>query len=169
MTQTLTVRATTSADLAVVDALFARSYPALLKADYKPSVLVTALPLISRAQPRLLSSGTFYVIEDEDGTVLGAGGWSRAAPGGAREAAGFGHVRHVVTDHRSTRRGVGRALMTYVLDQARGAGLRRLACQSTLTAVPFYAACGFRALGEVAVPLRPGITFPAVAMERDLL
>jgi hypothetical protein len=34
--------------------------------------------------------------------------------------------------------------------------------------VPFYAACGFRELGPIEVPLQPGISFPAVAMERDL-
>lgn len=168
MTQILTVRPTTSADLATVDALFARSYPALLKADYKPSVLVTALPLISRAQPRLLSSGTFYVVEDDTGCVLGAGGWSMAAPGGARRQSSVAHVRHVVTDQRHTRRGVGRALMGHVFRKAAGSGARRIECQSTLTAVPFYQACGFRVLGEVAVPLRPGISFPAVMMEREL-
>ncbi len=58
--------------------------------------------------------------------------------------------------------------MTHILDTARAAGIRHLQCQSTRTAVPFYTACGFRELGPVEVPLAPGITFPAVAMERGL-
>ena len=47
------VRPAERSDMAAVDALLARSYPRLLKPDYPPSVLVTALPLISRAQPAL--------------------------------------------------------------------------------------------------------------------
>jgi len=57
------IRPSTSADLAAVDALLARVYPRLLKADNPPSVLVTALPLISRAQPGLLRCGTYSVAE----------------------------------------------------------------------------------------------------------
>ncbi|MEL7154607.1 MAG: GNAT family N-acetyltransferase, partial [Pseudomonadota bacterium] len=73
---TVIVRPSTKADMAAVDVLLARTYPKLLKADYPPSVLVTALPIISRARPELLVCGTYYVA-DEDGEVIGAGGWTR--------------------------------------------------------------------------------------------
>lgn len=73
-TSTLTVRLAGRADLALVDALLARSYPALLKADYPPSVMVTAVPLIARANPGLVTSGHYYVVTDETGRVVGAGG-----------------------------------------------------------------------------------------------
>lgn len=163
----LTIEVAQSRDLAEVDVLLARSYPVLLKPDYPPSVLVTALPLISKANPRLLVSGTYYVAR-LDGVLVGAGGWTMAAPGGARARGRVGHIRHLVTDHRQTRRGVGRALMARTFEEAAAAGVKRLEAQSTRTAVPFYAAMGFEALGEIAVPLRPGITFPAVAMARAL-
>ena len=114
-----TFRKSVPGDLAELDALFARSYPKLLKADYPPSVLVTALPLISRANPALLASGTYFVAE-ENGTILGAGGWTRD-----RREAQTGHVRHLVTDDRALRRGVGRAIMTCNFRDARAAGVRR--------------------------------------------
>lgn len=152
------------ADLAAVDALLARSYPRLLKADYPASVLVTALPIISRARPELVVSGTYWVALSDD-QVVGAGGWTQDAPGDGGPVAGLGHVRHVVTDDRFVRRGVGRGLMGHVMAQARAAGVTRLDCLSTRTAVPFYASLGFVAQpGEVEVPLRPGIAFPAVRM-----
>ncbi|MEM9852479.1 MAG: GNAT family N-acetyltransferase [Pseudomonadota bacterium] len=163
----LTIRVATKADLAETDALFARSYPALLKADYPPSVLVTALPIISRAQPKLLATGTFFLAEI-DGTIVGAGGWTAAAPGAGGRARGVAHVRHLVTDQDYTRRGVARALMTTVFETAASAGVTRMDCQSTRTAVPFYKAVGFKPLGDITVPLRPGIDFPAVAMTRQL-
>jgi GNAT superfamily N-acetyltransferase len=168
MTDLLTLRPATAADLAAVDALLAHSYPRLLAADYPPSILVTALPLIARARPELLVSGTYWVAVAADGEVVGAGGWTPGAPGDGTTAAGTGHVRHVVTRAGRVRQGIGRALMARVMAQAAGAGVRRLDCLSTRTAVPFYGALGFRALGPVEVPLRPGIVFPAVRMERAL-
>ena len=164
----LTVRVARPDDLSDLDRLFGASYPALLKADYQPSVLVTAVPLISKANPRLLASGTYFVVTDRGGALVGAGGWTRAAPPGFRGGAGAGHIRHVVTDHTRTRQGIGTLLMRRVFETARDAGLRRLDCLSTLTAEPFYAAMGFQSSGLVTVPLRPGIDFPAVHMQRFL-
>lgn len=168
MPDTLTIRPATRADLAALDALLGASYPALLKPDYPPSVLVTAIPLIARANPRLVETGTYFLAEAEDGAIVGAGGWTRAAPPGGQTTTSVGHIRHVVTDHRRTRAGIGRRLMEYIIADARAAGITRLDCMSTRTAEPFYAACGFRALDDVTVPLRPGIDFPARAMTMEL-
>ncbi|MGL5012326.1 MAG: GNAT family N-acetyltransferase [Paracoccaceae bacterium] len=163
MTETLTIRPAGRADLAAVDLLLAESYPRLLAADYAPSVLVTALPIISRAQPALVLSGQYFVALSEN-RVMAAGGWSKGAPGQGGMQAGIGHVRHVVTDYRMQRQGVGRALMTAVLADARRAGMAGMDCLSTLTAERFYASLGFRSLGPVTVALQRGIDFPAVRM-----
>ena len=163
----LTVRTATAADIEGVDILLARSYPAILKADYRPSVLVTAIPLISKVQPRLVTCGTYYVAVDPEGTIVGAGGWTRSGPPGAGSSAkGIGHVRHVVSDHRRLREGIGRHLMARIFETSAAAGVQQLECFSTLTAVPFYAACGFSTLGPMTVRLREGIDFPAVHMRR---
>ena len=157
------IRPSAQSDLASVDALLARSYPALLKGDYAPSVLVAALPMISRARPELVTSGSYYVAE-RGGAVLGAGGWTRHAPTGGVTPR-LGHVRHVVTDHRAVRQGIGRVLMTHVLGCARDAGMARLECWSTLTAVPFYASLGFEVAAEISVPIGPArLPFPSVQM-----
>ena len=161
MTETLTIRTSSPDDLSALDLLFARSYPKLLKADYPPSVLVTALPLISKAQPRLLGSGRYFVAELAD-EIVGAGGWS------PHRRVGFGEVRHVVTDFRHQRRGVARALLEWVVEDAQREGIRVLNCQSTRTAVPFYQALGFMTLGPIEVPLAAGISFPAIQMQRKL-
>ena len=69
----LTVRSARASDLSEIDALLGRSYPVLLKGHYPPSVMVTAVPVISKAQPRLLASGTYFVVLDEDDRIVGAG------------------------------------------------------------------------------------------------
>jgi GNAT superfamily N-acetyltransferase len=168
MTEVVTFRPARPPDLSGVDALLARSYPKLLAVDYPPSVLVTALPLISRARPELMHCGTYWVAVEAGGAIVAAGGWTMGAPDGAGVVASVGHVRHVVTDVDHVRRGIGRDLMGRAMAQARSASIVRLDCLSTRTAVPFYAALGFQVLGDVDVALRPGIVFPAVKMVCDL-
>jgi GNAT superfamily N-acetyltransferase len=160
MPSVLTLRLATLADLAAVDMLLARSYPRLLAADYPPSLRVMAVPRLARAQPGLLGSGRYWLACDAAGGILGAGGWSTSGPGRAE-------IRHVATDPAATRRGIGRAVLGQVMAQAGGQGATAFDCLSTRTAVPFYAALGFRALGEVEIALAPGISFPAVRMVRN--
>ena len=170
MAETLTVRVAEPADLAAIDELLSRSYPVQLKHDYPPSVMVLALPLIARANPRLVASGSYYVV-GEAGGLVGAGGWTRSAPAGRPgrlRRVGAAHVRHVVVDHRRTRRGIGRLLMDRILDDAAGDGATFIECLSTRTAVPFYGACSFAVRGPVDVTLAPGIEFPSVRMTRRL-
>jgi len=170
MAADFSLRLATATDLAAIDALLARSYLRLLAPDYPASVRVLAIPLISRARPELLASGTCWLAQDPRGGVVGTGGWTQGAPGGPEKepVPATGHIRHFATDARLIRQGIGRALMDRVLAQAGGAGMRRLDCLATRTAVPFYAALGFQEQGMVEVPLRPGIIFPAIRMLRLL-
>jgi N-acetylglutamate synthase-like GNAT family acetyltransferase len=112
-------------------------------------------------------SGRYFVAE-EAGRIMGAGGWSLGAPGDGAMTQATGHVRHVVTDYRAQRRGIGRQLMAVVLADAKGAGMVMMDCLSTLTAQAFYEGLGFEVIGSVMVPLRPGIDFPAVRMVMEL-
>ena len=164
----LTVRKAERSDLSALDALFAKSYPAILKSDYPPSVLVTAIPRIAKANPRLIETGSYFVVADSHGELVGAGGWTPSAPPGFQGSERVGHIRHVVTDVKRLRQGIGTSLMDRILQTSKTAGVDRLDCLSTRTAVPFYASCGFRELGPVAVPLAQGIDFPAVRMQRLL-
>lgn len=162
-----TIRKSLERDLPAIDRLYGRSYPRLLKADYAPSVLVTVIPKFSKAQPRLVTSGTFYVAETHDWQIVGAGGWTPQGPMGEREA-GTGHIRHFATDPDAVRLGIGRALMDGCINEAKDHGMTRLSCYSTLTAVPFYEALGFVPQNEIEIEMGAHIGFPAVWMIRDL-
>lgn len=168
MATTITLRTAVPADLAGLDRLLGRSYPRLLAADYPPSALVLAVPRFARAQPELLRSGRYYVAEDPQGRILGAGGWSLSNPTGGPVAQTTGHVRHVATDPDAARQGIGRMVMERVMAEARAAGMAWLDCLSTRTAVPFYRALGFRAVHAQELSLGPGISFPVMRMLLDL-
>jgi hypothetical protein len=55
------LRVAAPGDNETVSALLSASYKRLLAPDYEPCILAAALPLMTRANPRLLESGTYYV------------------------------------------------------------------------------------------------------------
>ena len=55
------VRPAHSGDAEEVSVLLAETYPVLLRDAYSAEVLASALPLVTKSNPRLLSSGNFHV------------------------------------------------------------------------------------------------------------
>jgi N-acetylglutamate synthase-like GNAT family acetyltransferase len=163
MTRTVTIRQATSADTAALDRLFQRSYMTLMKAHYPPSSLVCCLPIVARAQPHLIRSGTFFVAE-RDGRLAAAGGWSTEPPGGRPGTRGTGYVRHIAVDPSIARQGIGSDLVEHSRRQAREVGIKQLIAQSTLNAVPFYRSIGFVPIGDTALELPGGVRFACMAM-----
>lgn len=157
---TLTLRATRPADLAAVDALVARAFPAGLRGHYPPSVMVLAVPRLARASAGLVGSGGHFGLW-QGARLLGVAGF-----GVARD--GMAQVRQVATDPHALRLGLGRRLVDHVLSRARAEGAGVAVVQATRNAVPFYAALGFEGVGERVATLAPGIDFPFVAMRRGL-
>jgi N-acetylglutamate synthase-like GNAT family acetyltransferase len=164
----LSMRIATPEDAPAVDALLKRSYGRLLREDYPAEILIMALPLMGRSNPKLLASGTYFLVADEAGELIGAGGWTATAPGDMPDTPGLGHIRHVATDDRAVRRGVGRMILQRCFGEAKAAGLARLEALSTLTAVPFYEAMGFVDIEPVAVPMGPDVMLPSIRMLREL-
>lgn len=163
----LRVRKSRARDLMAVDALLAQSYPRLLRDYYLPSVLVTAIPLIARARPGLVTSGTYFLCENETGTLLGCGGWTRRGPMG-ESMAETGHIRHFATHPDAVRRGVGTAIMEACLAQIASTDIIRIECAATRAAVPFYRHFGFEPLEDADIVLRPGIAFPVILMRYEM-
>lgn len=161
-------RIATPADGPAISALLLKSYTALLQDAYEADTLERALPLITRANPDLLASGTYYVACGGDGTVLGAGGWTRHSPTGRDETVSNGNIRHFGTDPDQARTGIGRALMARCIEEASASGLTEFNCYSTLNGEAFYAACGFRTVEPFEVALPGGVVFPSVRMVRPL-
>ncbi|MEM7241752.1 MAG: GNAT family N-acetyltransferase [Pseudomonadota bacterium] len=156
----------TGQDLTEISVMFERSYSVLLAPDYEGDLLRTALPIMGRARPALVTSGRFFTVRHA-GKLVGAGGWSPHAPGNPLDRTNA-HVRHVATDPSALRMGVGSALMKAIFAQARASDVAQLMALSTRTAVPFYAHHGFRRLRDITVPLGGRVAFPCVEMLRVL-
>ena len=163
----LQVRIAGGADAAAVEQVLLASYPVLMADAYEAALLARALPIITRANPKLLGCGTYYLAE-ADGGPVGCGGWTMERPGSDRIEPGLAHIRHFAVDARWTGRGVGRALYARCELAAREAGVRRFECQASLNGEVFYAALGFASAGPIGVPMRPDLTFPSILMHRPI-
>lgn len=155
-------------DAVGVTALLKASYPELMGPAYDPTVLAPALELMTRAQPALLVSGTYYVAELPDKAIVGCGGWTKERPGDGEVSEGVGHVRHFGTHPDWTRHGIGRAIYERCEIDARNAGLNTLECYSSLNAEGFYSAMGFERIGEFEIPMANHVEIASVHMKRRI-
>jgi GNAT superfamily N-acetyltransferase len=160
------IRLTTPADGLAVSGLLQASYPALMISAYDAGVLDSALPLMTRANPKLLASGRYYVARDSDGAVIGCGGWTPERPGTTESSPGIGHIRHFGTHPDWIGCGIGRAIYQHCEDQARAEGITVLECYASLNGVPFYTALGFVALAPIMVRLANIADLPSLHMRR---
>lgn len=163
------IRVAQPADAAAVGELLELSYPALMASAYAPESLAPALGLITRANPALLGSGTYYVAQTPAGMLVGCGGWTPEQPGTGSVAPHVAHLRHFATHPEWIRRGVGRAIYRLCEAGARSAGVRTLECYSSLNGEKFYATLGFARVREIDAELRGGVTLRSVLMRRELL
>jgi len=166
--ENVTIRQTTIEDDAHVGTLLTACYPTLMATHYVPEILAVALPLMTRANPSLLRSGTFYVAETADHQIVGCGGWTKGRPDTGEVIKGLAHIRHFATHPDWTGNGIGRALYDTCAFDANRAGTTRFECYASLNAQNFYAVLGFELIEKMTVPLRPGLDFDAMHMQRGI-
>ena len=162
----ITIRIATPDDLDVLGQVIAASYATLDDGSYEPERIAAAMPVISKANPVLLASGTYFVAE-VDGEAAGCGGWTFGKPGTGEIVEGVAHIRHFATHPAHLRKGVARALLDRCLHDAAKAGATLMKSQSTLPAERFYASAGFRRVGPIEVQVGQ-TAMPAIDMERPL-
>lgn len=162
------LRVATLEDCDTVAAVLGPSYTKLMVAAYPADLLARTLPSITRANPVLLSSGHYYLVEAETGEPAGCGGWSANPPGRSDGDPDRAHIRHFATHPDWTRRGVGRLLYERCAADARAAGFTLFEAWASLNGESFYASLGFRRLGPIETSMPGGVKFPAIRMERAI-
>ncbi len=162
------LRIATLEDSDAVSSVLTPSYAQLMAAAYPPDLLARTLPAITRANPALLESGRYYLVEAATGEPAGCGGWSADPPGRKDEDPERAHIRHFATHPDWTRRGVGRLLYDRCAADAEAAGFTMFEAWASLNGESFYAALGFRPLGRIETQMPGGVLFPAIRMERAI-
>jgi len=126
---------------------------------------------------QLIRDGTYFVVE-QDGGIVGCGGWSRrrAVFGGDRDRADASldpaldpaRVRAFFVHPHWARRGIGRRILAACEEAIRDAGFQSAILVASLAGEPLYAASGYLVLERYDVPLGGGLALPVVRMSKDL-
>ena len=172
------LRLAVEADVPELERLIPLSVRTLQAASYSPAQMEAALGPVFGVDRQLIRDGTYFVVE-ENGTLIGCGGWSRrrAVFGGDRERAGEdatldpardpARIRAFFVHPDWARRGVGRMILAKCEVAIHAAGFRSAVLVATLAGEPLYATFGYAVAERYEVPIAVGLTLPVVRMAKD--
>jgi len=175
----IAIRKAAVSDIPQIEALIARSARALSAQDYRPSQVEGALRGAFGVDTQLLADQTYFVVE-EDGRLVGCGGWSfRATLFGGDARSGrdssmldprtqAAKIRAFFVDPHHARRGIGTLLLERCEKEARGHGFSQVELMATLPGVKLYAARGFVGAAMVHFDVGAGETIEFIPMRKVL-
>jgi GNAT superfamily N-acetyltransferase len=176
----IVIRRAARADIAQIEALIARSARGLSTQDYRPAQVEGALRGAFGVDTQLLEDQTYFVAE-EDGRLVGCGGWSfrstlfgsDARPG--RDSSMLdprtqaAKIRAFFVDPLHARRGIGTLLLERCEREARERGYSQVELMATLPGVRLYAARGFAGAAMVHFDVGQGETIEFIPMRKVLV
>jgi GNAT superfamily N-acetyltransferase len=179
MTNPVTLRIATTADIPAMETLIRRSGIELSKGFYSDEQAAAVTRHVFGVDSQLLEDGTYFVIE-RDSVLLACGGWSKRATlfGGDRHKSGpdplldpatqAARIRAFFVDPTVPRQGLGRMLMQFCEQEARSAGFRAMELAATMPGVPLYRACGFEPIEDMQLALPDNVTVPLSRMRKQI-
>lgn len=178
MSEILSHRLATAADVPALSALMERSIASLLPAFLAPEQVAASREIMG-LDTQLIEDETYFVVEAE-GQLAGCGGWSRRATlfggdhTGGRDAALVdpakepARVRAMYTDPGFARRGIGRLILSLCEEAARVEGFQSCQLAATMAGEPLYAACGYHSIEPFEAQTSNGVRVPLVRMGKSL-
>jgi N-acetylglutamate synthase-like GNAT family acetyltransferase len=167
-------------DIEELEPLIALSVRGLQGQHYSPAQREAALGTVFGVDRQLIRDGTYWVVEDQ-GKIVGCGGWSwrkkiyggeghqlgqESALNPAEDAA---RIRAFFVHPDWARRGIGRCLLDACENAIREAGFHRAELVATLAGEPLYGACGYSVLSREEAPMPGGLTLPVVRMRKTFV
>jgi GNAT superfamily N-acetyltransferase len=157
----IVVRPATDADLDSIAAIQEASILALGAGTYARDQLEAWARVGIEMRHGLLGQGSFFVAQIQR-EIVGVGGWS--ADAGDRSAA---WIRYVFVRPDAVRKSIGRHLMGAVEASAYTAGRSVFHLWSSLNAVGFYQALGYRRRQAIRLPLGRGLDMSGMHMVKQ--
>lgn len=173
-----THRLATPDDMPALQQLMTAAIRALLPQFLTPEKVEASFAVMG-VDSQLIADGTYFILE-EDGVMVGCGGWSRRATlFGHNHTAGrdarlldpateAARVRAMYTAPAFVRRGVGRRILQLCEDAAQAEGFTRTELGATMGGEPLYRACGYGEIERLEVPTPNGVTVPITRMGKTL-
>jgi GNAT superfamily N-acetyltransferase len=175
----ITLRPATLDDVPALQSLIARSARGLSTADYRPAQVEGALRGAFGVDTQLVNDRTYFVAE-ENGAIVGCGGWSFRSTLFGSDARGgrdsslldpksqAAKIRAFFVDPSWARRGIGTLLLERCEDEARARGFSEVELMATLPGVKLYAVRGYVGAEMVRYEVGEGESIEFIPMRKSL-
>jgi GNAT superfamily N-acetyltransferase len=166
-------------DVHALTELIRISSRALQAPYYSTAQIEAALGPIFAVDRQLIRDGTYFAIE-QNGTIVGCGGWSKRKSlygGGSERPAedamldptrDAARIRAFFVHPSWARRGIGKSILEACEDAIVSAHFLKADLAGTLAGEPLYAAFGYTVVERYEIPLTNGLSLPVVRMSKCL-
>lgn len=177
----LKIRKAVFADQAEIEKLIAESVRGLSRNEYNERQIELSIKTVFGVDTELISDGTYFIAESEDGKIAGCGGWSKRRT--LYGASVFAHSRdsELLNPERDAakiraffirpefaRKGIGTRILEICESEAKANGFKAVEMMATLPGVKLYAVRGYRGDEEIKVPLNETLDIVCVKMQKNL-
>jgi GNAT superfamily N-acetyltransferase len=175
---TVNIRPATLDDIPRIQRLIVDSVRRLSASYYSEEQITSALTYIFGVDTQLILDGTYFVAED-DGEIVGAGGWSKRATlyGGDQLKSGDldplldpgsdpARVRAFYVHPEAARKGIARRILNACEKALQQEGFTRIELLATLPGEPLYSALGYDIIKPVEMTMPDGQSISGYLMEK---
>ena len=169
-------------DEAAIASVISASVRGLAVGYYDEKEIELSISSVFGVDKDLIEDGTYFAVVDDDGKVVGCGGWSRRRTlyGASKYTASrddaflnpnidVAKIRAFFVHPDAARQGIGRAILAACEAEARSAGFKSAEMMATLPGVPLYSACGYQQSERVDVPVGDGRNIECIKMFKALV
>jgi GNAT superfamily N-acetyltransferase len=153
------IRPATSNDLERIGVIHRLSILELCKTHYTPEQLADWTSALRPAAYEALLASHRMIAAEDGAELLGFGVFDPTTA----------LINATYVDPSAARRGIGRALLAAMENEARAAGFGEVRLNATLNAVGFYARLGYVSRGRESNRLPSGVDLPCELMRKDLV
>ncbi|HQU84380.1 MAG TPA: GNAT family N-acetyltransferase [Pyrinomonadaceae bacterium] len=178
---TFKIRKAVFDDIPKIEKLIAESVRGLSGDDYNAEQIELSIKTVFGVDRELISDGTYFVVEAEDGIIAGCGGWSkRKTLYGASVYAqsrdsellnpeiDAAKIRAFFIHPEFARKGIGTMILEACETEAKAHGFKSAEMMATLPGVKLYAVRGYSGDEKVSVPLGENLDIICIKMRKNL-
>jgi GNAT superfamily N-acetyltransferase len=176
----LSIRKATIIDVDKIELVMKTSMKSLGKGHYSEKQIQSSCEYVCVPDIQIIKDGTYYVVEDCVGVMIGCGGWSfrNTLYAGPQEEIQQDNILDPKKDLARIRamfvlpsvsgKGVGSLILQTSEKAAKKLGFNRATLGATQSGLAFYKAKGWTAVNEEIATLPDGVSIEVTQMEKEL-